>query len=74
MVKGQCDFPHEKEAFLKPSRGRIQRFYEEVQKGEDETADHRTRRLSIREADNKIGQRPKKENDLACLYDLRPDF
>jgi hypothetical protein len=74
MVKGQCNFRHGKEASPKPSRDRIQRFYEEIQKEEDEIADHLTNRLCIRKPDDKIGRMAKKESDLARLYELSPDF
>jgi hypothetical protein len=74
MVKGRYNFRQWKEASRKPSRGRIQRFYEETRKEEDEVADHPANRLFIRELDNKIGQTAKKENDLTRLYDLSPGF
>jgi hypothetical protein len=73
MVKGQCNFRHGKEASPKPSRGRIQRFYEEIQE-EDEIADHLSNRLCIGKLDDKIGQMAIKGSDLARLYDLSPDF
>jgi hypothetical protein len=52
----------------------MQRFYEEIQKEEDEIADRLTNRLCIRKPNDKIGQMGKKESDLARLYDLSPDF
>lgn len=74
MVKGQINFRHGKEASPKPSSGRIQRFSEEIQKEEDEIADHLTNRLCIRKPDDKTGQMAKKENDFTPLYALRADF
>lgn len=73
-VKGHRNFRHRKEASPKPLRGRIQRFYEEIRKEEDEIADLLTNRLCIRKPDDKVGQTAKKESDLAGLYQLSPDF
>lgn len=74
MVKGQPHFQHGKEASPKPLRRRIQRFYEEIRKEEDEIADLLTNRLCIRKPDDKVGQTAKKESDLAGLYELSPEF
>jgi len=74
MVKGHRHFRHGKEASPKPSRRRIQRFYEETQNEEDEIADLLTNRLCIRKPDDKVGQTAKKESDLAGLYELSPEL